>query len=32
MITFIDTLSATCQRVNDKKIAEPIAILQSNEI
>ena len=26
MITFIDTLSATCQRMNDKKDCEPIAI------
>lgn len=26
MITFIDTLSATCQRMNDKKDCEPIEI------
>lgn len=26
MITFIDILSATCQRMNDKKDCEPIAI------
>ena len=26
MITFIDTLSATCQRMNDKKDCEPIVI------
>ena len=26
MITFIDTLSATCQRINDKKDCELLAI------
>lgn len=32
MITFIDTLSATCQRMNDKKRLRTDCNLQSNEI